>query len=255
MLTGLLTDLVALLGETGVRIALAIAVVGGLLRGFSGFGGALVYMPVAAAALGPAAASASLLLFDGVGTLPLLLKAMRRANFPVVLPLAIGSACLIPAGAWMLTHVDPVPVRWTISVIIFLAVGALASGLTWPGPTRLPVSLGVGALAGFMGGLAQVSGPPVVLYLLGRLRPAEETRANLFVFFALNTITTFVAYLVAGLFTPRVLLISLLIGPVYMLGLLAGSRLFGLASDTVHRRVAFVLILGAGIAGMPVWGG
>ncbi len=243
-----------LLADPAMIVTLAVAVVAGMVRGFAGFGAALVFMPVAAASLGPAVASPSLLLFDAVLALPLTLGALRSARLATVLPMAAGAVAFVPLGAYALVHADAAALRWGVCAIVFVALALLASGLRWPGPPRPGPSLGVGAAAGFMGGLAQISGPPVVVYLLGGSRPAAETRANLFVFFGCNTVVTLVAYAVAGLFTARVVATALVVGPAYALGLFTGSRLFARASEAFYRRLAFALILAAGVAGLPVWG-
>jgi hypothetical protein len=47
----------------------------------------------------------------------------------------------------------------------------------------------------------------------------------------------------------------LILGPLYGLGLFAGSRLFGLASEVVFRRLCYGLIAVSVIASLPVWRG
>ena len=67
-------------------MTLAAAVVAALVRGFAGFGAALIFVPVASAAYGPTVAAPTLLLVDFVLTFPFFLGAVRP------LPLADGPA-------------------------------------------------------------------------------------------------------------------------------------------------------------------
>lgn len=251
----MIRDVVGLILAPGMHLTMAVALIAGLVRGFAGFGGALIYVPVAAAALGPAVAGPSLLLFDGFGTLPNVFRAWRSANWRLVLPLIVGAVTMVPVGATVLKHVDPTAVRWFICAVIFVVVAALASGLKWPGPPKTPVSFGVGLVAGFLGGLAQISGPPVVIYMLGRSMAAADTRANLFVLFAVSSVATFITYLVTGILTSTVVLTAIMVGPFYVAGVWTGAFLFGKAPERFYRRLAFVLIIAAGIAGMPIFQG
>jgi hypothetical protein len=50
--------------------ALAIAILAGVVRGFSGFGSALIYIPLVAAAYSPPVAAVTLLLIDSFGAAP-----------------------------------------------------------------------------------------------------------------------------------------------------------------------------------------
>ena len=61
-----LTALSATLHDGRFIAALAIAALAGLVRGFSGFGSALIYMPLISAIYGPRVAAPTLLLIDTI---------------------------------------------------------------------------------------------------------------------------------------------------------------------------------------------
>ena len=178
-----------------------------LVRGFSGFGAGMIFVPVAAACFGPRVAAAVLLIVDSLLVLPLIPRALPRIDWREFLPMAIGSVVTVPLGAWVLLAVDPVPIRWGISVVILVFVMMLASGWRYRGPIRASLSLAVGGLAGFMGGVAQISGPPVLIYWLGREIVSATMRANAIVFFCFSAIATGIAFLLAGIFTAEIMLL------------------------------------------------
>jgi uncharacterized protein len=60
------------------------------------------------------------------------------------------------------------------------------------------------------------------------------------------------AYLAGGLLTSSVVGLALVTGPIYGLGLYAGSRMFGCASDLTFRRICFALIAVAITLSLPV---
>jgi uncharacterized protein len=128
----------------------------------------------------------------------------------------------------------------------------LISGWRYHGKGHPALSIGVGGLAGFCSGLAQTGGPPIVAYWLGRPIPGVIARANIILYFALTDIISFATYIAAGILTWDVVKLALLVGPVYGLGLFMGARLFGVASETLFRRVCYSLIALAAIISLPV---
>jgi uncharacterized membrane protein YfcA len=131
----------------------------------------------------------------------------------------------------------------------------LASGWRYHGRPALPLSLAVGAASGLLSGAAQMGGPPVVAYWLGGAIPAARVRANIMLFFAASGVISAVTYLISGLLTPTVLLLTALVAPAYALGIWGGSHLFGLARERTFRRACFVLIALAALLGLPLWEG
>jgi hypothetical protein len=230
-----------------------VAGIAGLARGFSGFGGALIFMPAASALVSPAVAAPVLLLADGVLTLGFLPRAWVLARRRDVALMAAGAVIGVPVGALILTHANPLPLRWAIAALASSMLLLLMSGWPYNGTPRPPVTALVGAIAGVFGGLAQMTGPPVVAYWLSGKETHRTMRASIILFFGATTIFTFVSYLLAGLITAQSLMLAALVAPSYGLGLFAGSRAFGLASLEVFRRLCFVLIALSVITSLPLW--
>jgi hypothetical protein len=240
-------------GEIGLLFL--VAMVAGLARGFSGFGGALIFVPLASAIAGARLASPILLLADGVMTLGMLPDALRRANRREVATVFIGALAGIPAGTALLALAPPLALRWAISAIVLLLLVFLMSGWRYRSQPRPALSIGTGLLAGLFGGVAQLSGPPVVAYWLGGAIPAATVRANLVVYFALSTVVSSVSYAAAGLLTVESLLLAIAVGPGYGLGIALGARLFGLADERSFRRLSYALIGISGVVSLPLLDG
>lgn len=229
------------------------AFIAGLARGFSGFGAALIFVPLAAAALGPRLAAPVLLVIDGVGSLPMVPSAWRRAprQKPVLL-VALGAVLAVPVGVWILTVVDPVGLRWAISLTILGLALLLASGWRYTGRPHAGPALLAGGASGLLNGAAQIGGPPVVLYWLGqRGLDLAEARANIVLYFAYTTLWSAVVFAYAGLFNTQVAIMALAAGPTYVAGTLLGMRMYGIASPVLFRRICYALIIIAAILGMP----
>jgi uncharacterized membrane protein YfcA len=129
----------------------------------------------------------------------------------------------------------------------------LLSGWRYHGTPRAPVTAVVGAVAGLFGGLAQMTGPPVVAYWLSGKETHGTMRASIILFFGATTIFTFVSYLASGIITRQSLWLAALVAPAYALGLFTGSRAFRLASPEVFRRLCFALIAASVATSLPVW--
>lgn len=238
-----------------VTLLLTVLVVGvaGLARGFSGFGAALIFMPAASALVGPAVAAPVLLVAGGVLSVGFLPRAWVLARRRDVALMASGAIIGVPLGAYILDRSDPLVLRWVIAGLASSMLILLLSGWRYHGTPRPTVTAIVGAIAGLFGGLAQMTGPPVVAYWLSGKETHGTMRASIILFFGATTVFTFVSYLVSGLITAQSLWLALLVAPAYALGLFTGSRAFRLASPEVFRRLCFALIAASVLTSLPLW--
>ena len=234
---------------TGTLVFLAAAgLIAGLARGFSGFGSALIFIPLASASVGPLLAAP---MIDGVGALGMIPDAWRQADRRGVFVMAAGALVAVPFGTWVLTHTDPRSIRWGISLAILLLIGLLASGWRYGGRPRDGITVGVGAVSGLLNGAAQIGGPPAIAYWLGSAATPQMVRANMVLFLAVSQVFAVIAYAQAGVFNWVAVGLSLVSGPAYIFGLLVGTRMFGMASVIVFRRICYALIAFAAIGSLP----
>lgn len=234
---------------------LAVLLLAGLVRGFSGFGTGMVAIPVLAAAHDPVTAVVVVAIVDSLPQLPAALPALKHARWREVLPLAAGAILLLPAGLAVLRMGDPLVLRWVICLSVLAGLAALASGWRYHGPRPPALSAGVGAAAGFLGGIAGIPGPPPILYWMASPEPQGVIRANMLALLLVLETATLVNVLAGGLVTPERFALGLSGAPVYLAGILAGRALFPLASPAAYRRLAFAVILFAVLTALPLWEG
>jgi len=248
----MIADLLAHHSTRALILLVAAAFVASLARGFSGFGGALIFVPLASAAVGPQAAAPILMVIDGIAQLALLKNAWRQANRREVGIMAAGALVGIPLGAAILAYVDATTLRWAIVVLVVAMLALLISGWRYHGQPSTVTTVGVGFSAGILSGAVQAAGPPVVAYWLGGSNSALTVRANIILFFFCTSVVACISYLATGLLGPDVLLLSALTAPGYAVGMFLGTRMFGLVSDAMFRRACFILIAAAAIVSLPV---
>jgi uncharacterized protein len=234
-----------------VKLAL-IALVSSVTRGFSGFGSALIFMPLASIVAPPRIVASLLLIIDFVASFQLFPNAWRFAERRNVGIMALGAFVGVPIGTWALTRLDPVITRWIIASLVLALLVLLVSGWRYHGKPHPILTTAVGCASGLCSGLAQTGGPPIATYWLGQPLPSAVTRANIVLFFAFSDAVSVASYLVSGLLTLDVVRLALIIGPIYYVGLFLGARMFGFASETIFRRVCYTLIAVAAVIGLPL---
>src|SRR3546814_17156243 len=106
----------------------AAAALAGLVRGFSGFGAAMVFVPLAGVVVRPEVAVPLLFVADNLATLHITLPSFRRCCWSEILPLAAGAYLTIPLGVMLLLSVDPEPMRCATPLAILRAVAVLPRG-------------------------------------------------------------------------------------------------------------------------------
>jgi len=253
--SSLLSQLADTAAEPRFAAAIAVATLAGLVRGFSGFGSALIYMPLISAIYGPRLAAPTLLLIDSICALPFALRAMPNCNKREVVPVSIAGAIALPLGALALLLVDAQILRWVIAVLVLIALATLAGGWRYQGRPTLAASLGVGTLAGLGAGAVQIGVPPLLVFWLGGKNNAFTVRANIMVYFISQEAISYVVYYVGGLFTVQSLTLAPLLGLPFLAALALGAFWFHGASEALYRRIAYLVIALAVLVSLPIFDG
>lgn len=228
----------------------------GAVRGFSGFGTALVFLPLAAMVVQPVAALVLMLLLELIGPLVLVRRAWAEAERRAVGIMALGMLAGLVPGVALLLRLPVEAFRWLVAVVALLAVTAIASGWRWTGSRGAATQAGVGLVSGFMGGVTGLAGPPVVVFTLASPLPATVVRANLILYLLVLDVAFLALLIWNGAFVWGHLLAALLLAPVFVLGNLAGAAVFrALPGESgTYRAVALGLITASAVVGLPLWG-
>ena len=104
-----------------------------MVRGFSGFGSALIYIPLTAAVYDPLTAAVTFVMIDFATGVSFVMGAWRQTRWSEVLPLAAAAIASAQFGTLILQYADPVLLRWMICALVALIVGVLVSGWRYRG--------------------------------------------------------------------------------------------------------------------------
>ena len=220
------------------------ALLAALLRGYTGFGFAIAAVPLLSLALPPARVVPLAVVMQVLASVVDLRAASRITDWRSMVWLSPGMVAGTPLGLFLLTRLSATQARVTIGVLILCSVMLLGRGVRLPArPANWMIGL-VGVISGVMNGVAAMSGPPVVAYLMALPHSATVVRATSLVFFTFTAIVAIVPLAVAGLIDRETLLLSLLAWPVLLVGSQLGAKAFHHARPQYHRRIALTVLSG-----------
>ncbi len=224
-----------------VAVALVVAC---SMQAVTGFGFALVAMPLLALAVGAHDAVAVASLVGTVGSFLLLARYRHQVRWNLVWPALVGALLGMPLGLYVLLVVDEKFLRLAIAATVLVSVAALASGRQLPQGSRL-----LDVVAGFISGVLNTSvstnGPPLVLSLHARGLDPDAFRGTISALFAASAVVGDCLFAATGRYTPTVLLYAAL-GPFALLvGRWAGQVA---APYLTVRRFRFAVLATLGLA-------
>ncbi len=249
----MLNDISQILLTAAFGWTILATVLAGVVRGFAGFGAAMMFIPIVSVAYEPKIAVAALFMIDFITPLPMIPKALREFEFKEVLPISIGATLTVPLGVYILKHSDPILLRYIISISILILILLLASGWRYSGNVNNTGFFGLGTLSGLAGGIASLYGPPLILFWMSRESKAVTIRANIIIFFAYIITISGISLWFSGLLTMQVFQTVLFLFPVYALAIWTGAQFFKFSSEAFFRKVAYALILLVAISSLPAW--
>lgn len=243
-------EIVTILGGMSVSAA------AGFMRGMSGFGSALLYMPVMSALYDPPTAAATLLLVDFISGARLVCDEARNCVWQEVWPISLVAVAAVPIGAYILSVSDSgaaaIGMRRLIAGVVVLSLLLSTMKVSYKGPKNPWLSIVVGGVAGFVGGLMQIEGPLLATFWLFRVGPKEEMRANLVVFIASVGFMSTVAYIIFGLVTVKVLVIFAIMYLPFYMGMRIGAASFMRLGDETYMNIVRVFIAAAAVLSFPM---
>ena len=225
----------------------AISFAGSIVFGATGFGAALVAMPLATHLVPLKFALALFALADIANSFSVGLEKPNNAVRGEYLRLApmilIGTA----AGVTVLVNLPRVAGMLLLGGFVI----AYAAYALLPHESRRVIARGWAWLAGFVGGVTSslfgAGGPPYVIYLSQRGLSKEAFRATLGLITMTSISVRVVAFFLTGLLLdPQVWLAALLVVPAALAGIAVGRKIFLRASREQLARALALLLLASG---------
>lgn len=229
-------------------LASLLALAGGFMFGFAGFGGGLIMTPLLALIYWPT---------EGVviaNTIPLLvawqaLPAIRpHIRWQELSPLLIAAIFATPIGAYFLLIGDPEFVRRVMGAVVLFAAVTMMFGWTYRGPRNRLTSVVAGIVAGGMNGYVGLGGPFMSLYFLAAQASSRVQRANILLAMLLIGAMVIVPLAIWGAIGLDTVTRCFVLMVPYGAAMWIGARVFRHTTDAIYRRVALILLMAVGIS-------
>lgn len=223
-------------------LAMAVAAVSGIIRGITGFGGAMVMTPPLALIFGPKLAVPVVLLLETFAAAPMLRDAARAARWRVIAPISAAACVTIPLGGYLLVTAEPDMLRRAIAVTVIAFSLLLLKGVRYSGPQRMSTSVALGGVSGIMLGATSIGAPPVILYLLSGPAAVQVTRANLTLYVVVISAAGLMMLWSRGVLDGAATVSALLLAPFFYSGVVAGTHFFTRFSEQRFRQFTLLLM-------------
>jgi len=237
---------------TEIFVIVFVVMLSGLMRGITGFGGAMLMAPALSFLIGPVAAVATALFLESVAAVVTFPDALPKINKRILAFLIVPAVVTVPIGGYFLVTLDPFLARKFIAAVVVISSLALLSGIRYSGQPRPTTSLLLGGVVGVLLGATSIGAPPAVLYLLSGPDPHTVTRANLTVFVTAICAAGLVMLIVAGAVSVRLALADTALCFPYLSATWFGGRLYGRLSEFAVRRLALGFMLMVGLVGLVI---
>ena len=229
------------------------ALMAGLVRGFSGFGTAMVFLPIASQYLTPFEAIASLAIMEFFGTFAVMRKSWSDADKVDLARLVVGMTIVTPFALLLLAKVGADFYRYSVSILSLFLLVLIGSGIRYKGKLNPLVIFSVGGLGGLTGGLTGIPGPPVILLYIASSHPISVIRANNLLFLYFFDVCVVLIFALSGVLTLKIFLLGSILALPNFLGNFIGAKLFDPEKTNQYRMFAYIIIAIAAISGLPFW--
>ncbi len=230
-------------------VALTAALGSAFVRGLTGFGMAILLVPILALALPPLEAvllANFLSLLIGLFELRQLVRGAERTAWTIAALVIVTT----PLGLLALAATAADLARFVIALVALSAFFAIMlprrAGAV---PGRLATG-SVGILSGLMTGYAGMPGPPVVPYYVGRDIPRATAKASMMLIFTIASAAGLVSGAAMGVLEWSLPLLALMLLPAVLLGNWLGSHASGRIGERLWRSVVGAILGGAAAAAL-----
>ncbi|MCW8348375.1 sulfite exporter TauE/SafE family protein [Vibrio sp. ZSDZ65] len=209
--------------DTTLLFVSLIIALAGFTQGLTGFGSALVSVPLLSFIVGAQTAVPIAGIFGWLVTLPIVWKMRHSIQRQTGLILFAGSVPASFVGAKLLATMPSHYILLTMGVVLVASsLHSLLSTKPLFKKTSIPVTVGAGFTSGVLGASVGESGPPVIAYTSMQPWTADQTKSTLAFFFMLQMIGANVSFWNEGLITAEVLSLVMSAMPAFIIGLTGG---------------------------------
>jgi uncharacterized membrane protein YfcA len=226
-------------------------IIGGFVRGYSGFGFGLAAMPILTIGLLPAIAVPTSLIMEVVISCAALPKVRANIQSSILGWLSLGTLIGTPIGLAVLVAVPVDIMRLTIAMLVAISVIILwrqpVLSRRAPGSPSLTVA---GFVSGVLNGGAGMAAPPIVIVLLGSDAQPRVVRATVMAFVTISAVLGIGLAIAKGLYTIEAIVPLLILVPCSVIGVLVGGAVFANTNHAHYRTISLAILFAVSCTAM-----
>jgi len=210
----------------GIVVAIIIATT---LKSITGFGTALLLMPLFSVVFNMRDAIAIMALVDLASNALILYRDSKHTTLSELKELSIGLLLGTTAGVMLLKFINVDSLKVLLGVFIFAYIVFQQFDLKFKmekPKTKSILGYVFGFIGGIFGGLFSTNGPAVFVYIKSAFKKKKVLRANLVLIFFLDSVWRTGLLVASGQFSVKALLIFLLVTlPTLLFGIYIGGKI------------------------------
>lgn len=232
------------LNPTTIGMSGMIILIAAIIRGFSGFGFALVAVPLLSMIMSPLSFVPIIFGMQVIAVLPGLRQTLQDAQWKQIVPLLPGGFLGTWGGLQLLYRINPEIIGFIIATaVIFVAVFLLKGFRLGRQFTKIEIG-SIGLISGLLNGSAGLPGPPVIIAQLVTPNTEKMVRSNLIIFFTILALFGIASIISGGNLNSTHVSLMATSAPFLILGTLLGEKLFHNPMLFSHyRRISTYLLL------------
>ena len=224
-----------------------IILLAGFTQGFTGFGSALIMLPLLTLLAGVKTVVPLVILLGGCVNVILFFQVRRHVQWKRIHVLLMACVPGIFCGVYILKMMST---GFLELVIGLLLVVFPAWAMSRSAPVRGVPSwwaLPAGFLSGVLGGSISTGGPPVIIFTALQPWGKLPIKSTLVGFFLVTSAATVTVQAAGGLMTREVVALFAAGLPALVAGVLGGAHLFGKVDSSSYRKVLNILLMLLGV--------
>lgn len=232
----------------GNIIALSLIIfIASIVRGFTGFGLALVAVPMIVFIMPVTDTAVFISIINVIFSLLYYRKSKEIVKGQPLGAMAVWTGIGVGAGTVLLKLVNPAYIQLLWGLLIIFIVISLVHGLNLHVKSERAALTLSGLFRGVLAGATGITGPPVAVILSSIKTPKEKFNAiiSIFILFAVSFALVF--YLITGLIRKEIILLALCSVPALLAGLYTGDRLVSRISQKTFTTIVYIVLIIMGI--------
>jgi uncharacterized protein len=236
--------------SVALLVALFSALLAGAVSGLTGFGLALISVPLLLFVYEPRTVIVITAVLSVIINLAVVWDSWRDADQRIVVALLPSALVGVIVGTEVLRTVDPDYIRLGVGIVVVFSAVLLLRDVRLPGAGTRWGTVVAGSTSGALSTSTGLAGPPIVLLLASRGFPKRAFRGSSALYFLAMSLVGLAVLYIRGIFGADHVPLALALIPAAFLGKTIGTAMLKRISEGAFRVVTLGIVILTGTLGV-----